>query len=141
MPSNGRLTHPHSNFLPIAGRDEAIVALKESVKLENPSDWQLLIELTSGRPGAAVNAALLLAGAPDVGADVVTQQVDDLQHQSQQQQEEASSMGSAAAELGSPIDQSGGMYRASAGSATPVSQVAFDDLPATQLNTGLPEPE
>jgi tetratricopeptide (TPR) repeat protein len=28
-------------------RDDAIEALKESVKLDNPSDWQLLIELTS----------------------------------------------------------------------------------------------
>jgi len=28
-------------------RDDAIAALKQSVKLDNPSDWQLLIELTS----------------------------------------------------------------------------------------------
>eukprot|EP01135_Chromosphaera_perkinsii_P007402 Nk52_evm1s819 gene=Nk52_evmTU1s819 len=27
-------------------RDEAIQALKQSVKLDNPSDWQLLVELT-----------------------------------------------------------------------------------------------
>jgi|SaaInlStandDraft_5_1057022.scaffolds.fasta_scaffold130619_1 hypothetical protein len=27
-------------------RADAIVALKESVKLDNPSDWQLLVELT-----------------------------------------------------------------------------------------------
>jgi hypothetical protein len=33
------------------------------------------------------------------------------------------------------------MYRSNAGSATPASQVAFDDLPTTQLNTGLQEPE
>ena len=52
-------------------RDEAIAALKESVKLENPSDWQLLIELTSGRPGAAVNATLLLAGAQLIGGETV----------------------------------------------------------------------
>lgn len=53
-------------------RDEAVAALKESVKLENPSDWQLLIELTSGRPGAAVNATLLLAGAQLVGGEQVS---------------------------------------------------------------------
>ena len=29
-------------------RDDAIRALKQSVKLDNPSDWQMLIELTSG---------------------------------------------------------------------------------------------
>jgi tetratricopeptide (TPR) repeat protein len=28
-------------------RDDAIAALKQSVKLDNPSDWQLLIELTN----------------------------------------------------------------------------------------------
>jgi tetratricopeptide (TPR) repeat protein len=28
-------------------REDAIAALKESVKLDNPSDWQLLVELTS----------------------------------------------------------------------------------------------
>lgn len=28
-------------------RDDAVAALKESVKLDNPSDWQLLVELTS----------------------------------------------------------------------------------------------
>lgn len=28
-------------------RDDAIAALKHSVKLDNPSDWQLLVELTS----------------------------------------------------------------------------------------------
>jgi hypothetical protein len=55
-----------------SGRDEAIAALKESVKLENPSDWQLLIELTSGRPGAAVNATLLLAGAQSIGGEDVS---------------------------------------------------------------------
>lgn len=29
------------------GRDLAIIALKESVKLNNPSDWHLLVELTA----------------------------------------------------------------------------------------------
>ena len=29
------------------GKDEAIAALKRSVVLDNPSDWQLLVELTS----------------------------------------------------------------------------------------------
>eukprot|EP00455_Lapot_gusevi_P040167 TRINITY_DN4532_c0_g3_i1.p1 TRINITY_DN4532_c0_g3~~TRINITY_DN4532_c0_g3_i1.p1 ORF type:complete len:112 (+),score=15.85 TRINITY_DN4532_c0_g3_i1:72-407(+) len=33
-------------------REEAIAALKESVKLDNPSDWQLLIELTSAQSPA-----------------------------------------------------------------------------------------
>ena len=28
-------------------RDDAIAALKKSVKLDNPSDWQLLVELTN----------------------------------------------------------------------------------------------
>ncbi len=32
--------------LPLLGREQAIDALKNSVKLNNPSDWQLLIELT-----------------------------------------------------------------------------------------------
>jgi predicted Zn-dependent protease len=31
-------------------RDDAVVALKESVKLNNPSDWQLLVELTGKQP-------------------------------------------------------------------------------------------
>eukprot|EP00514_Thraustochytrium_sp_LLF1b_P006222 CAMPEP_0184511652 /NCGR_PEP_ID=MMETSP0198_2-20121128/2463_1 /TAXON_ID=1112570 /ORGANISM="Thraustochytrium sp., Strain LLF1b" /LENGTH=130 /DNA_ID=CAMNT_0026901627 /DNA_START=32 /DNA_END=424 /DNA_ORIENTATION=+ len=31
-------------------RDDAIDALKESVKLNNPSDWQLLVELTGAKP-------------------------------------------------------------------------------------------
>lgn len=31
-------------------REDAIDALKKSVKLDNPSDWQLLIELTEGAP-------------------------------------------------------------------------------------------
>ena len=30
-------------------REDAIKALQHSVKLDNPSDWQLLVELTSGR--------------------------------------------------------------------------------------------
>jgi hypothetical protein len=29
------------------GKEEAIAALKQSVTLDNPSDWQLLIELTA----------------------------------------------------------------------------------------------
>ena len=29
------------------GREDAIAALKQSVNLDNPSDWQLLIELTN----------------------------------------------------------------------------------------------
>lgn len=29
------------------GKDDAIAALKQSVILDNPSDWQLLVELTS----------------------------------------------------------------------------------------------
>jgi hypothetical protein len=29
------------------GKDDAISALKQSVILDNPSDWQLLVELTS----------------------------------------------------------------------------------------------
>jgi hypothetical protein len=28
-------------------KDDAVEALKKSVKLDNPSDWQLLVELTS----------------------------------------------------------------------------------------------
>mmetsp|Transcript_27980 Transcript_27980/g.71186 ORF Transcript_27980/g.71186 Transcript_27980/m.71186 type:complete len:103 (+) Transcript_27980:131-439(+) len=32
-------------------KEDAIVALKESVKLDNPSDWQLLVELTAGQTG------------------------------------------------------------------------------------------
>eukprot|EP00002_Diphylleia_rotans_P011836 TRINITY_DN2329_c0_g1_i4.p1 TRINITY_DN2329_c0_g1~~TRINITY_DN2329_c0_g1_i4.p1 ORF type:complete len:118 (-),score=31.44 TRINITY_DN2329_c0_g1_i4:445-798(-) len=32
-------------------RDEAITALKMSTKLDNPSDWQLLVELTNGAQG------------------------------------------------------------------------------------------
>jgi len=31
----------------IIGKDDAIKALKQSVMLDNPSDWQLLVELTS----------------------------------------------------------------------------------------------
>ncbi|KAI9143609.1 hypothetical protein BKA69DRAFT_1026537 [Paraphysoderma sedebokerense] len=30
-------------------KDDAIAALKQSVHLENPSDWQLLVELTANR--------------------------------------------------------------------------------------------
>ena len=30
-------------------RDDAIEALKKSVKLDNPSDWQLLVELTNSK--------------------------------------------------------------------------------------------
>jgi len=30
-------------------RDDAIEALKKSVKLDNPSDWQLLVELTNAK--------------------------------------------------------------------------------------------
>ena len=33
-------------------RDDAIEALKQSVKLNNPSDWQLLVELTSQEKAA-----------------------------------------------------------------------------------------
>eukprot|EP00735_Rhodelphis_limneticus_P008767 TRINITY_DN2251_c0_g1::TRINITY_DN2251_c0_g1_i1::g.6700::m.6700 TRINITY_DN2251_c0_g1::TRINITY_DN2251_c0_g1_i1::g.6700 ORF type:complete len:132 (+),score=10.25,TPR_11/PF13414.1/1.1e-09,TPR_11/PF13414.1/0.013,TPR_2/PF07719.12/6.5e-05,TPR_2/PF07719.12/0.091,TPR_16/PF13432.1/1.2e-05,TPR_19/PF14559.1/2.3e-05,TPR_1/PF00515.23/0.0088,TPR_1/PF00515.23/5.5,TPR_8/PF13181.1/1.5,TPR_8/PF13181.1/0.24,Apc3/PF12895.2/0.00045,TPR_14/PF13428.1/3.5e+02,TPR_14/PF13428.1/0.01,TPR_7/PF13176.1/63,TPR_7/PF13176.1/0.2, len=33
-------------------REEAIAALKESVKLDNPSDWQLLVELTNTKQEA-----------------------------------------------------------------------------------------
>ena len=52
-------------------RDEAVAALKESVKLDNPSDWQLLIELTSNRPGeaAAGQPALALDPLPDADPD------------------------------------------------------------------------
>ena len=32
-------------------REEAVEALKHSVKLGNPSDWQLLVELTNGTAG------------------------------------------------------------------------------------------
>ena len=34
-------------------RDDAIEALKKSVKLDNPSDWQLLVELTSAQKESA----------------------------------------------------------------------------------------
>ncbi|KAJ3109950.1 hypothetical protein HDU96_007029 [Phlyctochytrium bullatum] len=33
----------------MAGKDDAIAALKQSVMLDNPSDWQLLVELTSNK--------------------------------------------------------------------------------------------
>ena len=33
-------------------REDAIGALKQSVKLDNPSDWQLLVELTAGGAGS-----------------------------------------------------------------------------------------
>ena len=33
-------------------REDAIRALKESVKLDNPSDWQLLVELTGPQGGS-----------------------------------------------------------------------------------------
>lgn len=33
-------------------RDDAIEALKQSVKLDNPSDWQLLVELTAQEKAA-----------------------------------------------------------------------------------------
>ena len=36
-------------------REDAIDALKKSVKLDNPSDWQLLIELTEGAPSDPSN--------------------------------------------------------------------------------------
>ena len=36
-------------------REEAIRALKHSVKLNNPSDWQLLVELTSLSKGGEAN--------------------------------------------------------------------------------------
>ena len=29
------------------GKQDAIAALKQSVNLDNPSDWQLLVELTA----------------------------------------------------------------------------------------------
>lgn len=46
-------------------RDDAIKALKESVKLDNPSDWQLLIELSGGNAGKHLtNAAFEASGAP-----------------------------------------------------------------------------
>ncbi|KAJ3118946.1 hypothetical protein HDU96_005183 [Phlyctochytrium bullatum] len=32
-----------------SGKDDAIAALKQSVMLDNPSDWQLLVELTSNK--------------------------------------------------------------------------------------------
>ena len=37
-------------------RDDAIAALKQSVKLDNPSDWQLLVELT-GQANEEENAS------------------------------------------------------------------------------------
>lgn len=42
-------------------RDDAIEALKQSVKLDNPSDWQLLVELTA-QEKAAKTAATAAAG-------------------------------------------------------------------------------
>ena len=40
------------------GRDDAIDALKHSVKLDNPSDWQLLVELTRSKdPGSGAALA------------------------------------------------------------------------------------
>jgi hypothetical protein len=46
------------------GREDAVAALKESVKLDNPSDWQLLVELTSGRTAGpeSVSASAVLTG-------------------------------------------------------------------------------
>ncbi len=48
----------------LAGREDAVAALKESVKLDNPSDWQLLVELTSGRTAGpeSVSASAVLTG-------------------------------------------------------------------------------
>jgi len=48
-------------------RDDAIEALKQSVKLDNPSDWQLLVELTAQEKAAkkASDALLAAADAPD----------------------------------------------------------------------------
>lgn len=34
-------------------REDAIEALRQSVKLDNPSDWQLLVELTSNHEASA----------------------------------------------------------------------------------------
>ena len=42
-----RKTTRESSILKIEGKEDAINALKHSVKLDNPSDWQLLVELTS----------------------------------------------------------------------------------------------
>jgi len=51
IPPNRCLMTPLTASFPSSfaylGRDDAIAALKQSVKLDNPSDWQLLIELTS----------------------------------------------------------------------------------------------
>lgn len=38
-------------------KKEAIECLKKSVKLDNPSDWQLLIELTGGEKENAIPEA------------------------------------------------------------------------------------
>lgn len=44
------VTH-ETTYTPIStihvGRNEAIEALKQSVNLDNPADWQLLVELTN----------------------------------------------------------------------------------------------
>ncbi len=52
----------YSSSLFFSGRDDAIAALKQSVKLDNPSDWQLLIELTSQATNAASAAATVAGG-------------------------------------------------------------------------------
>lgn len=44
-------------------RDDAIEALKQSVKLDNPSDWQLLVELTAQEKAAKRAQASSEAGA------------------------------------------------------------------------------
>eukprot|EP00033_Pygsuia_biforma_P003123 GCRY01003430.1.p1 GENE.GCRY01003430.1~~GCRY01003430.1.p1 ORF type:complete len:141 (-),score=30.77 GCRY01003430.1:122-544(-) len=43
-------------YIAVNRRADAITALQESVKLDNPSDWQLLVELTS-TPNTAVPIA------------------------------------------------------------------------------------
>ncbi len=47
-------------------RDDAIAALKNSVKLDNPSDWQLLVELTSQDPNSKPSGAGGAAGTTAV---------------------------------------------------------------------------
>ena len=41
------MTNKSIDYFPLLGRTEAIEALKRSVNLDNPADWQLLVELTN----------------------------------------------------------------------------------------------
>lgn len=51
-------------YLALNRRDDAVGALKKSVQLDNPSDWQLLVELTGGGAGSAEGVKAAAAGTP-----------------------------------------------------------------------------